>query len=128
MDDARGDHEADASEHWREVTAGFVDLGNKLRSYFDSVPDDEASDAMQSAWHDFTEAAQRLGRTVTTAFQDEDVQEGAKTTFNSLIDAVGTSVRDAGAAFPWTGGPGEPPDDPVETDPTVDEDPAEPSP
>ncbi len=125
MDETRGDQEADASEHWRQVTAGFVDLGNKLRSYFDSVPDDEATDAMQTAWHDFTDAAQRLGRTVTNAFQDEEVQEGAKNAFNNLIDAVGTSVREAGAGFPWTREAG---DEEAEGAEAADEDPHEPTP
>ena len=101
MSDARGDDQADAGDAWGDVTAGFVDLGTRLRGYFDAVPDDEAGDEMRSAWTEFTEAAQRLGRSVTTAFQDEEVQEGAKKAFGTLIDAVGKTVRDAGEQFSW---------------------------
>ncbi len=101
MSDARGDDQTDAAEAWSEVTTGFVDLGTRLRDFFDSAPDEEDNDEMRSAWDDFTDAAQRLGRSVTTAFQDEEVQEGAKRAFGTLVDAVGKTVREAGGQFSW---------------------------
>ena len=101
MDEPRGDNQDDASAAWSEVTAGFIDLGTRLKTYFESTPDDETNDEIQSAWSEFTDAAHRLGRSVTTAFQDDEVQEGAKRAFGTLIDAVGQTVRDAGGQFPW---------------------------
>ena len=101
MDEPRGDNQDDASAAWGEVTAGFIDLGTRLRTYFESTPDDETNDEIHNAWSEFTDAAHRLGRSVTTAFQDDEVQEGAKRAFGTLIDAVGQTVRDAGAEFPW---------------------------
>ena len=85
----------------KKLRSGFVDLGNRLRSYFDTAPDDEAGNEMQDAWGEFTSAAQRLGRSVTSAFQDQEVQDGAKNAFSSLVDAVGKSVSEAGVEFPW---------------------------
>ncbi len=86
MDEPRGDNQDDASAAWSEVTAGFVDLGTRLKTYFESTPDDETNDEIRSAWSEFTDAAHRLGRSVTTAFQD---------------DEGGQTVRDAGGQFPW---------------------------
>ena len=102
MDEPRGDNQQDASEAWSEVTAGFVNLGTRLRTYFEAVPDEDANDEMRTAWGEFTDAAQRLGRSVTSAFQDEEVQDGAKRAFSTLVDAVGQTVRDAGADFQWS--------------------------
>ena len=115
MDDARGDEGADASEVWGDVTTGFVELGNRLRTFFDAASDDEAGNEIRNAWGEFTIAAQRLGRSMTSAFQDEEVQEGAKNAFGSLIDAVGQSVREAGVQFSWTS-EDEPEPDPAEED------------
>ena len=94
------------------MTSEFVILGNQLRSYFDNGPDDESGAEVRTAWDEFTAAAQRLGRSVTSAFQDEDVQEGAKQAFGTLIDAVGRSVQDAGVTFPWAETGDGSPDDP----------------
>lgn len=105
MSDARGAEEPTGSEAWRDVTSGFVDLGNRLRTYFETSPEDEtgneAGNEVSNAWGEFTDAAHRLGRTVASALEDEDIQEDAKRAFNSLVDAVGRSVREAGVQFPW---------------------------
>lgn len=99
MDEPRADQDGHASDVWQDVTAGFVDLGTRLRTYFASVPDESADEEMQDAWSEFTTAAQRLGRSVTSAFQDEDVQDSVKQAFGTLVDAVGTTVRDASDRF-----------------------------
>ncbi len=117
---------SEAADAWQDVTAGFVDLGNTLRSYFEDEPDAEQSGEMQSAWHDFTDAAQRLGRSITHAFQDEEVQEGAKRVFGTLIDAVGQTVRNAGGSFHWP--PGEAATSRVTDEETEAEPPAEDAP
>ena len=99
MDDGRSDDPDGASQAWQEVTSDFVDLGSRLRSFFEEHSEDEQPEEMQNAWTEFTRAASRLGRSVSSAFEDEEVQQGAKRAFSSLIDAVGQSVRDAGSHF-----------------------------
>lgn len=105
MSDARGAEERTGSEAWQDVTSGFIDLGNRLRTYFETAPEDEAGNEVSNAWGDFTDAAHRLGRTVASALEDEDIQEDAKRAFSSLVDAVGRSVREAGVQFPWESTP-----------------------
>jgi hypothetical protein len=117
VDEPRGDNEQDTSEVWNDVTAGFVDLGARLRNFFESAPDEEANEEMKGAWSDFTSAAQRLGRSVTEAIRDEDVQKGVKSAFRNLVDAVGTTVRDAGGKFTWSPDESNPDEsDPASTD------------
>ena len=99
MDDARGDEEADAAEAWQDVTTGFVDLGTRLRTFFEGAPDTETGDEMRTAWAGFSEAAKGLSVSVTAAFQDSEVQESAKNAFGTLVDAIGMSVRQAGDHF-----------------------------
>ena len=125
MDEDRGEAEPEAADAWQDVTAGFVELGNTLRSYFDDEPDAEQSGEMQNAWHDFTDAAQRLGRSITHAFQDEEVQEGAKRVFGTLIDAVGQTVRTASGSFQWP--PGEAPPEPETGEGETPDPPADPA-
>jgi hypothetical protein len=101
MDDARGNEEPDAAEAWRDVTVGFVDLGTRLRTFFEGAPDTNASDEIRTASVDFSESAKRLGVLVTNAFEDTGVQEGAKKAIGTLIDAIGLSVRQAGSQYQW---------------------------
>lgn len=93
MDDARDERKPDAS--WEQVSTGFAELGDLLRSGFTDPENRESSrEELRQAWSGFVTAAQGLRQALATTVNDPEIRAGAKQALGSLVDAIGTTVRD----------------------------------
>ena len=95
MDDVRDGEEPEAA--WEQVATGFAELGDLLRSGIKDLEEEGSRDDLRRAWNGFVTAAQGLGQALATTVNDPEIRAGAKRAFGSLVDAIGTSVRDAAA-------------------------------
>lgn len=100
VDEPQPDRQDDpGDDRWDHVKDNFGDLGSKLRGFYDEAADDTetASDEMRDAVQTFVAAAERVGKTIQEAFGDPEVQETAKSAFNSLINALTDTFRETGS-------------------------------
>ena len=95
MEDVRGGDEPEAS--WDQVATGFAELGDLLRSGLEDPEKEGSREDLRQAWNGFVTAAQGLGQALATTVNDPEIVAGAKQAFGSLVDAIGTTVRDVAA-------------------------------
>lgn len=95
MDDVRGRDDPEAA--WEQVATGFAELGDLLGSRLTDPEKEGSGEELRQAWNGFVTAAQGLGQAVATTVNDPEVRTGAKQALGSLVDAIGTTVRDIAA-------------------------------
>lgn len=93
MDDVRDSGEPEAA--WEQVATGFSELGDLLRSgLIDANNGESPREALRQAWNGFVTASVGLGQALAATVNDPEIRAGAKDAFGSLVDAIGTTVRD----------------------------------
>ncbi len=97
MDDSREDNRPEA--FWEQLSTGFAELGDLMRSGLTDLQDRDgpAREELRQAWGDFASASQRLGLALAATVRDPELRTGAKQAFGSIVDVVGTTVRNAAA-------------------------------
>ncbi len=81
---------------WEEVSTGFAELGDLLRSGFKDGGEGPAARAeLRSAWSGFVDAARDLGQALAATANDPEVRASVKSAVQTLVETVGTAARDA---------------------------------
>ncbi len=97
MGDFRDDQDTGAS--WEQVSTGFAELGDLLRSGFNDQEDQERSSELRQAWAEFTAATHGLGQALAATVSDPEIRASTKRVLGSLVEAIESTARDiAGAA------------------------------
>lgn len=97
MDDVKDGNSTENA--WEQVGTGFAELGDLLRSGFADSEDRDSStrEELRQAWSGFVTAAQGLGQAVATTVNDPEIRATIGKAVGSLVDAIGTTVRDTTA-------------------------------
>ena len=98
VDDSREDNRPEA--FWEQLSTGFAELGDLMRSGLTDLQDRDgpAREELRQAWGDFASASQRLGLALARdRSRPPSYGLGAKQAFGSIVDVVGTTVRNAAA-------------------------------
>ncbi|MEX0795647.1 MAG: hypothetical protein WEB67_14150 [Acidimicrobiia bacterium] len=99
-------HETDPTtdpqnDPWDEVTNRFGELGNRLKSTYRKVADEEgpSEDEIKGAFSTLAGAWNQIADSVSDILRDPETRDGFKRAAGSLASALGSTLSDLSSEF-----------------------------
>jgi hypothetical protein len=88
-------------EPWDEVTYRFGELGNRVKSTYRKVADDQGptEDEIKGAFATLAGAWDQIAESVSDILRDPETRDGLKRAAGSLASALGSTLSDLSSEF-----------------------------
>lgn len=86
---------------WNEVTSTFGELGNRLKSTYRKVSDEQgpSEDEIKGAFATLAGAWDQIAESVSDILRDPETRDGLKRAAGSLASALGSTLTDLSSEF-----------------------------